>query len=291
VYYLLGWPIRRIGSIGSDTGEGTREGTGEGVRMAVKKSTLSTGWRRVPSAWRRTPTVWQLLVPFVALFAGLLVVTTAHTARGTDLRSAGRTNVADLIRQAESKVASDDARVKALQAGVAGLTDQLAQSDARVALIKSKAQPLNAPGGLVAMSGPGLTVTLDDSHEQFTDPNVDLNALVVHQSDMQAAVNALWAGGAEAIQVMDQRLIATSAVRCVGNTLLLNGRVYSPPFAIAAIGPADGMRAALEASPNLSRYRKDAATYGLRYSVDTKTKIDVPAYDAPIGLSFAVAGP
>ncbi len=55
--------------------------------------------------------------------------------------------------------------------------------------------------------------------------------LVVHQQDVQAVVNALWAGGADAVQVMDQRLLSTSAVRCVGNTLLLNGRVYSPPYA------------------------------------------------------------
>ena len=48
---------------------------------------------------------------------------------------------------------------------------------------------------------------------------------------------------------MDQRLIATSAVRCVGNTLLLQGRTYSPPFVITAIGDADAVRAQLAASP------------------------------------------
>ena len=60
--------------------------------------------------------------------------------------------------------------------------------------------------------------------------------LVVHQQDVQAVVNALWPGGAEAMQIMDQRVITTSAVRCVGNTLILQGRVYSPPFQITAIG-------------------------------------------------------
>jgi len=33
-------------------------------------------------------------------------------------------------------------------------------------------------------------------------------------------VNALWAGGAEAMTIMGVRVISTSAVRCVGNTLL-----------------------------------------------------------------------
>jgi uncharacterized protein YlxW (UPF0749 family) len=245
---------------------------------------------RPPARLIRRRTAWQLLVPVVALLAGLLAVTTAHTARGTDLRASGSTDVADLIRKAETKVAASDARVKQLQSDVAGSTDQLAQSDARIAAIKSAAQPLQQPAGLIAMTGPGVTVTLNDSHQTITDPNVDLNALLVHQSDMQAAVNALWAGGAEAMMIMDQRLIATSAVRCVGNTLLLNGRVYSPPFTIAAIGPQNAMRGALDASYNLAQYRKDAKSYGLEYKVDNQNKIDVPAYDAPIGLSYAVAG-
>ena len=44
---------------------------------------------------------------------------------------------------------------------------------------------------------------------------------------------------------MDQRLIATSAVRCVGNTLILQGRVYSPPYRITAIGDPKTLDTAL----------------------------------------------
>jgi uncharacterized protein YlxW (UPF0749 family) len=234
---------------------------------------------------------WQLLVPVVALLAGLLAATTAHTAHGTDLRSAGRTDVADLIRQAESRVAAENAQVEQLQRSVAAATSRIAASDQTIAGIDAGSAPLRVPAGLVAMTGPGLRLTLDDAHpaQQPTDPNA-ANAIVVHQSDMQAAVNAFWAGGAEAIMVMDQRLVQTSAVRCVGNTLLLNGRVYSPPFSIAAIGPAGSMRDALNRSAGLRQYRKDAATYGLGYDLAGQDKIAVPAYDAPIGLTYAKAG-
>ena len=221
-------------------------------------------------------------MPVVALLAGLLAATTAHTARGTDLRSAGRTNVTDLIRQAESRVATENAQVKQLQDSVAAETNRLAQSDATIAGINSSAAPLKVPAGLVAMTGPGVTLTLDDAHPatQPTDPD-EANAIVVHQSDMQAAVNSLWSGGAEAVEVMGQRLVQTSAIRCVGNTLLLNGRVYSPPFSIAAIGPADSMRNALDRSMDLKQYRKDAQSYGLGYDLNDQDKITVPAYDAP----------
>lgn len=234
---------------------------------------------------------WQLLVPVVALLAGLLVATTAHTARGTDLRSAGRSDVADLIRQAEARAAVEDNQVRQLQHDVATATNRIAQSDRTIAGIGADAAPLRVPAGLVAMAGPGLKLTLDDAHpaQPPTDPNT-ANAIVVHQSDMQAAVNAFWAGGAEAIMVMGQRLVQTSAVRCVGNTLLLNGWVFSPPFSIAAIGPADAMRAALNRSVGLQQYRKDAASYGLGYDLTSEDQILVPGYDAPIGLSYATAG-
>ena len=59
-------------------------------------------------------------------------------------------------------------------------------------------------------------------------PTVAPDDLVVHQQDVQSVVNALWAGGAEAMMIMDQRVVNTSAVRCIGNTLLLQGRRTRP---------------------------------------------------------------
>jgi uncharacterized protein YlxW (UPF0749 family) len=50
------------------------------------------------------------------------------------------------------------------------------------------------------------------------------------------------------------------------------------------------MRDALNRSAGLRQYRKDAATYGLGYDLAGQDKITVPAYDAPIGLTYAQAG-
>ena len=91
----------------------------------------------------------------------------------------------------------------------------------------------------------------------------------MHQSDLQAVVNALWAGGARAMSIAGQRVIATSAVRCVGNTLLLNGRVYSPPFRTEAIGPSVTMQAQLARSPGVALFEEAAGYYGLGYTVET----------------------
>ena len=47
---------------------------------------------------------------------------------------------------------------------------------------------------------------------------------------------------------------------------------------------------ALTESIGLQQYRKDADAYGLGYQVSKHDKIEVPAYDAPIGLSYAAVG-
>jgi uncharacterized protein YlxW (UPF0749 family) len=91
--------------------------------------------------------------------------------------------------------------------------------------------------------------------------------------------------------IMDVRVISTSAVRCVGNTLLLHGRVYSPPFVIAAIGDQAQMRAALGTDPGVLAFQNAAAAFGLGYRVDTETDITAPAFTGPVTLDYAQAVP
>lgn len=231
---------------------------------------------------------WRWVVPVIALLAGLLFAISARTSNGTDLRSSqSSADLPGLVRGAEAQVNAELGQLSTLQKQVTSDTSQAAQGNAQVAAAQQVGAPLQSPGGLTKLTGPGITVVLNDAPSQPSDPNVDLNQLVVHQSDLQAVVNALWAGGAEAMTIAGQRVIPTSAVRCVGNTLLLNGRVFSPPFRVAAIGPYGAMHSALDASPGVSLYRQAADYYGLDYTVAQSDSLQIAAYDGPISLSYA----
>lgn len=232
---------------------------------------------------------WQWLVPAVCLIAGLMFAA-SHTVSGTDQRSAEAVNLADLVRHAEAQVSAEELQLRRLQAQVDAGTNQAAAGNSAVAAAQAAGKPLLQPGGLTAVTGPGIEVVLDDAHSTPADATVDQNQLVVHQSDLQAVVNALWAGGAEAMTIADQRVIATSAVRCVGNTLLLNGRVFSPPFRVVAIGPAGTMASALDRSPGVALFKQAASYYGLGYTVSTEDSVALPRYDGSVALSKAVAG-
>jgi uncharacterized protein YlxW (UPF0749 family) len=233
---------------------------------------------------------WRLTVPLVLALAGFLMVTSATTARGTDLRSERRTDLADLVREQARRAEAGQADLARLRSRVDALTATRARADQNVAAARSVGDAVAPQAGLTEMTGPGLVVVLDDAHRDPGTPlpaGVTADDVVVHQQDLQAVVNALWAGGAEGVQVMDQRLVSTSAVRCVGNTLVLQGRVYSPPYRVAAVGDVGGMRRALDAAPGVAAYRQWVDAVGLGYQLSSPASLTLPAYGGALALTHA----
>jgi len=223
------------------------------------------------------------------LLAGLLFTTTATTAKGTDLRNDRRPELTNLITQRKQDVARAEAQAGTLRHQIESQTGEQAGSDARVAEQRGRAGAQLGAAGLVAVHGPGVTVRLNDAPRRpdGTRPAGSPDDLVVHQQDVQAVVNALWSGGAEAMAIMNVRVISTSAVRCVGNTLLLDGRVYSPPFAVTAIGDPALLQHALDAAEGVRAFRDAATDFGLGYEVKVEADVTVPAYEGSITLRSA----
>ena len=233
---------------------------------------------------------WRALVPVVCLVAGVGFAASARDSHGTELRAPGIATLAGTVSGAEQTVRDLDGQVSALQLQVQSAAALAGTTDSRVAAVQRTNAPLTAAAGLSAVHGVGMQVVLDDASSAGANAGVDANQLVVHQSDLQSVVNALWAGGAQAMSIAGQRVIPTSAVRCVGNTLLLNGDVYSPPFRVAAVGPSSTMLEQLDVSPGVTTFREAASYYGLGYTVESKDRIDIPAYTGPLTLIYAHAG-
>lgn len=249
-------------------------------------------WRRVTRRREGGRSMWSVGVPLIALAAGLLFTTSATTADGTTLRDDRRPQLAELIAQKRDRVADSQKREAALRAEVDQESNRLAEVDAPVKSARGLADAVRQPAGFTALHGPGVTVTLNDSPRRgsdFGDNAPDNDDLVVHQGDVQAVVNAMWAGGAEAMTIMDVRVISTSAVRCVGNTLLLHGQVFSPPFKITAIGEPTAMHRALESAEGVKQFREAVADFGLGYTEKMEKDVTVRAYDGSTDLRSAQA--
>lgn len=229
------------------------------------------------------------LTAAVFALAGLIFVTSANTAKGTDIRTdSSLLKLSDLIQQRSEHNAELDESTASVRADI----DALAQrDDGSTRAQDAKLAALERAAGTKKLTGAAVGVTLNDAPPNATAnpgyPEPQPNDLVIHQQDLQAVVNALWEGGARGIQVMDQRLISTSAVRCVGNTLILQGRVYSPPYKVTAVGDQDKLKQALNDSAAIQNYQLYVKAYGLGWKVDEYDRTTLPGYSGTIDLHYA----
>jgi uncharacterized protein YlxW (UPF0749 family) len=232
--------------------------------------------------------VWRWLVPLVFGFAGLLFAMSAASAQGDDLRS-------DRITALTELVADEREDYENLQANAAQLEheiDQLSGSidDERVTELASQVEDLEAATGMVELRGPAVKVTLDDApYDQPVPDGRTANDLVVHQQDLQAVVNALWEGGAEGITLEGQRIVATTAIKCVGNTVQLHGVPYSPPYEIVAVGDVSAMVMAVNDSEYIQNYKDyTEPPFNIGWEFETLQKATLAQFDSGL-LDFEYA--
>nr|WP_257573530.1 DUF881 domain-containing protein [Streptomyces sp. JJ66] len=232
----------------------------------------------------------RLVSAGIFALAGLIFWVSFDTSQGIDLRSDDpMRRLPDLIAERSQ----ENGRLEAATAELREEVDALADADTgRSPAERERLERLEKAAETEKTAGAGLTVTLTDAPPDASArlpgwPEPEPDDLVIHQQDLQAVVNTLWAGGAEGIQVMDQRLISTSAVRCVGNTLILQGRLYSPPYTVTAVGDPGELRQALDASPTIQTYKDYVDAYGLGWEVEEHRETTLPGYAGPVDLQYA----
>ncbi|MFJ3720913.1 DUF881 domain-containing protein [Streptomyces sp. NPDC101169] len=254
---------------------------------ADSPGTGSTGSGPVRSSRLRPA---RILTVAVFALAGLIFFTSFNTAKGTDIRQdASLLKLSDLIQERSHKNKQLDESNAALRDNVESLAEG---DDGSTRAQDEKLSGLEKSAGTQQVKGSAITVTLNDAPPNATAklpgyPEPQPDYLVIHQQDLQAVVNALWQGGAKGIKVMDQRLISTSAVRCVGNTLILQGRVYSPPYKITAVGDPERLQQSLAASKAIQTYMVYVNVYGLGWKVTEDGTVTLPGYSGTVDLHYA----
>jgi uncharacterized protein YlxW (UPF0749 family) len=229
------------------------------------------------------PSPWPWLVPVAALVAGTLFASSVRASQGEDLRT-DQAQLPDLIRAQNRTNEQRAGALDDLQAKVDAQTAALAPGNLATQKLERQANELAAAAGRTPVKGTAVQVRLDDAKLAGSEvpAGADPDDYVIHQQDVQGVVNALWAGGAEAMMLQDQRVISTSAVRCVGNTLVLQGRVYSPPYVITAIGDPAALQSSLVTDPDVDNLRQWSVAVGLGYDVSVPGEQTFPAYSGSI---------
>lgn len=192
-------------------------------------------------------------------------------------REAEREPAVHSIARLEEEQRQLKERIAALRTQLAEAQRRQASERAALGDIEDALKQQRALAGLTRLTGPGLTVLLDDS--AMTAPaGAAASDYIIHDTDVRDVVNALWAAGAEAIAINGERLVATSSIVCVGTVIIINDTRLSPPFQITAIGPSPRLVEAIDTAPQLVPLRRRAREVGVQVKMAAAERLEVPAY-------------
>ena len=241
-------------------------------------NTLDPGYRiawQAPPArarrWWDGPLLW-----LACLAVGLLLVMSYQLQhRSAPAREDARRDLISRIERLQVTGDSLGARAKTLAAEVADLRNaQLPGSGEQL-----RRQELDS--GTVAVTGPGVRIVLDEPAAPTPAASgrpgaaVPDQVAVLHDRDIRAVVNQLWAGGAEAVAVNGLRLTSTSFIRFAGESVLVDFQPISPPYAIEAIGDRNGLLVDFADSGIARQLKTMAAVNGITFEFSGKSKLQL----------------
>jgi uncharacterized protein YlxW (UPF0749 family) len=207
------------------------------------------------------------------LAATLLIVVAAVQAH---VRAPAATrNRADLAATVTSQTHAVNAlarRVAGLRASLTQLRDAQLAGSAAGTQLSAGLRLAELASGATAVAGPGLLVIVDDAPA-----TASTTRNKVQDRDLQGVVNALWAAGAEAVAINDQRLTASSAIRQAGDAILVNFTPVAAPYRVQAVGDPVAVETSFASSRSAGQMRSLAQLYGLRFDYSRQSTLRLPA--------------
>lgn len=229
----------------------------------------------------------QVTLALIFIVLGILLATSFTTSKQskTTVSSTRKEELISIIHDLESRREALKTELFALRNQLNQYEKQAAANEGKLATFTQEQEELALAAGLVPMTGKGIVITLGDS------PSIPLNQnpndYIIHDSDIRVVTNALWACGAEAMAVNNQRMVSATAIRCAGNTILINSTRCASPYVIYAIGDQKRMLAGLEEDDDVTRlFKHYSQSYGLEVDISKQDDIVIPAYKGSLRIEY-----
>jgi len=223
------------------------------------------------------PQPWVLPVTFVCLALGALIAIMMNASLGIPGvdPNARPEELRVQVRKLTQQNNELEDQNKTLRSEKDEMINKQLEGEQSMKLITDELNNLRLRAGSTPVEGRGIVITIDDSKIARKDiPTISESAILTHDIDLLMLVNELRAAGAEAIAINDQRVVAASAIRCVGPVINVNNHQVGAPFVIKAVGKPDNLAGAV----NLPFGVLDQLTQlGIQANVVKRDKIHLPA--------------
>ena len=135
--------------------------------------------------------------------------------------------------------------------------------------------------GLTEISGEGVEIILDDSQQVLDDDSI------IHAADLRDLVNFLWLNKTEAISINNERIVATTSIDCIVNTVLINSTKLTPPFIAKVIGKnSDELNDRLGDKNNLTDLNRRRELFNLVFRWQKNKDLTIPAFSGSFKLDY-----
>jgi uncharacterized protein YlxW (UPF0749 family) len=222
---------------------------------------------------------------------GLIIALAFNTSRGlVETRPERASDLAGVVRDMEHQRDDLEARLFELRSRMSDLErDAAADAGVRETFTRELAI-VRAAAGLSGVRGPGVEVTLGDGTEVA--PGADPNDYLIHDTDIAAVVNALFAAGAEAVDINGERVVATTPIRCAGTTVLVNASRLGSPYVIRAIGDSAVLESAVLEDPAAGLlFENYARQFGLNVAVRKVAETRIEPYRGSLRPQYLTPTP
>ena len=256
-----------------------------GLRTLMTQ-TLDPAYAAAARSGRASPSQAHALVLTVVLLVGLVLgVAYRQQQQGATDRQSARAALAERIVERSAQVGELGSTLSALRADVAALRAAALGSSEQGPGLLDPLDEQEMHAGLTPVNGPGVTITVTDPKPgPSNDPvgQTPSQDALVTDVDLQRAVNALWASGAEAIAINGERIGPTTAIRQAGGTVLIDFRPTASPYRIDVIGDPASLPAAFATTEPGRRFSTYRTAYGAGYEVRTADELTLPAASEPV---------
>ncbi|MGD9957146.1 MAG: DUF881 domain-containing protein [Candidatus Nanopelagicales bacterium] len=223
-----------------------------------------------------------------ALVAGVLALAVAQRQAAAPEAEKARQALVQRVEQTQADIAALEADVEQTRADLAAAQEVLLAQSAEGAALSARLARLESAAGYTAVEGPGVVVVLDSA--DGSDPAATDDPGRVLDKDVQNAVNALWASGAEAVAVNGVRLTSTTAIRSAGAAILVDFRPLLPPYRVEAIGDPAGMARRFPLTTSGAELDGVVQQFGVKVTLDPADMLTLPASTALLPVRARVPG-
>jgi uncharacterized protein YlxW (UPF0749 family) len=203
-----------------------------------------------------------------ALLAGLLLgVAASDAAARAPGAEQARRGLVDDLRAARARTDELSDRSAQLRTELRQAQDEQLAGSRQGRATLDTVRRLELAAGAVAVTGPGLRITVADGPQRHG----------VLDRDLQLLVNSVWAAGAEAIALGGVRLHPLATVRLAGGAMLVDNRPVDQPYVFTAIGDPASLHTRLVQTDGYGRFATFAQVYGTTLNVEASDSLTLLA--------------